>query len=248
MLSPPGLSTNSPNLSKAAAMLLHIREVLTPAELREARRILDNAPWGDGRVTAGVQSAQAKNNQQLPQDGPETRTLQQIVLSGLNRHAIFFSAALPKRVFPPLFNRYGGAANAFGNHVDNAVRFVPGTQAERVRTDVSCTLFLAEPDEYDGGELVVEDTYGAQRVKFAAGDMVLYPGTSVHRVEPVTRGFRLASFFWIESMVRSDEQRRLLFEMDAHLMRLRSTVGETEPAVIGLTGTYHNLLRMWADT
>jgi PKHD-type hydroxylase len=229
-------------------MLLHIREVLTPAELREARRILDNAPWGDGRVTAGVQSAQAKNNQQLPQDAPETRTLQQIVLSGLNRHAIFFSAALPKRVFPPLFNRYGGAANAFGNHVDNAVRFVPGTQAERVRTDVSCTLFLAEPDEYDGGELVVEDTYGAQRVKLAAGDMVLYPGTSVHRVEPVTRGFRLASFFWIESMVRSDEQRRLLFEMDAHLMRLRSTVGETEPGVIGLTGTYHNLLRMWADT
>lgn len=229
-------------------MLIQIRQVLTAAELREARRILDKAPWGDGRVTAGVQSAQAKNNQQLPQDGPETRALQQIVLGGLNRHATFFSAALPKRVFPPLFNRYGGAANAFGNHVDNAVRFVPGTQAERVRTDVSCTLFFAEPDEYDGGELVVEDTFGAQRIKLAAGDMVLYPGTSVHRVEPVTRGFRLASFFWIESMVRSDERRRLLFEMDAHLMQLRSTVGETDPAVIGLTGTYHNLLRMWADT
>jgi len=229
-------------------MLIQIRQVLTAAELREARRILDNAPWGDGRVTAGVQSAQAKNNEQLPQDGAQTRALQQIVLTGLNRHATFFSAALPKRVFPPLFNRYGGAANAFGNHVDNAVRFVPGTQAERVRTDVSCTLFLAEPAEYDGGELVVEDTYGSQRIKLAAGDMVLYPGTSVHRVEPVTRGFRLASFFWLESMVRSDEQRRLLFEMDAHLMRLRSTVGETEPGVIGLTGTYHNLLRMWADT
>lgn len=229
-------------------MLIQIRQVLTAAELREARRILDKAPWGDGRVTAGVQSAQAKNNQQLPQDGPETRALQQIVLGGLNRHATFFSAALPKRVFPPLFNRYGGAANAFGNHVDNAVRFVPGTQAERVRTDVSCTLFFAEPDEYDGGELVVEDTFGAQRIKLAAGDMVLYPGTSVHRVEPVTRGVRLASFFWIESMVRSDERRRLLFEMDAHLMQLRSTVGETDPAVIGLTGTYHNLLRMWADT
>jgi len=229
-------------------MLIQIRQVLTAAELSDARRILDKAPWGDGRVTAGVQSAQAKNNQQLPQDSPETQALQQIVLGGLNRHATFFSAALPKRVFPPLFNRYGGAANAFGNHVDNAVRFVPGTQAERVRTDVSCTLFLAEPGEYDGGELVVEDTYGAQRIKLAAGDMVLYPGTSVHRVEPVTRGHRLASFFWIESMVRSDEQRRLLFEMDAHLMRLRSTVGETEPGVIGLTGTYHNLLRMWADT
>jgi len=229
-------------------MLIQIRQVLTDAELREARRILDKASWGDGRATAGVQSAQAKNNEQLPQDGPETRALQQIVLGGLNRHATFFSAALPKRVFPPLFNRYGGDANAFGNHVDNAVRFVPGTQVERVRTDVSCTLFLAEPGEYDGGELVVEDTYGAQRIKLAAGDMVLYPGTSVHRVEPVTRGFRLASFFWIESMVRSDEQRRLLFDMDAHLMRLRSTVGETDPAVIGLTGTYHNLLRMWADT
>jgi len=237
-----------PPTSKAAAMLLHIREVLTPAELREARTILDKAPWGDGRVTAGVQSAQAKNNEQLPQDGAETRALQQIVLGGLNRHATFFSAALPKRVFPPLFNRYGGAANAFGNHVDNAVRFVPGAHGQRVRTDISCTLFLAEPDEYGGGELVIEDTYGAQRVKLAAGDMVLYPGTSVHRVEPVTRGFRLASFFWIESMVRSDEQRRLLFDMDAHLMRLRSTVGETEPGVIGLTGTYHNLLRMWADT
>ena len=229
-------------------MLIQIRQVLTAAELREARRILDQAPWGDGRVTAGVQSAQAKNNEQLPQDSPETRALQQIVLGGLNRHVTFFSAALPKRVFPPLFNRYGGAANAFGNHVDNAVRFVPGAQGQRVRTDISCTLFLAEPDEYDGGELVIEDTYGAQRVKLAAGDMVLYPGTSVHRVEPVTRGFRLASFFWIESMVRSDEQRRLLFEMDAHLMRLRSTVGETEAGVIGLTGTYHNLLRMWADT
>lgn len=229
-------------------MLLHIREVLTPAELREARAILDKAPWGDGRVTAGVQSAQAKNNEQLPQDGAETRALQQIVLGGLNRHPTFFSAALPKRVFPPLFNRYGGAANAFGNHVDNAVRFVPGAQGQRVRTDISCTLFLAEPDEYGGGELVIEDTFGAQRVKLAAGDMVLYPGTSVHRVEPVTRGLRLASFFWIESMVRSDEQRRLLFDMDAHLMRLRSTVGETEPGVIGLTGTYHNLLRMWADS
>jgi len=229
-------------------MLLHIREVLTPAELREARTILDKAPWGDGRVTAGVQSAQMKNNEQLPQDGAETKALQRIVLGGLNRHATFFSAALPKRVFPPLFNRYGGASNSFGDHVDNAVRFIPGTAGERVRTDVSCTLFLSDPDAYDGGELAVDDTFGAQRIKLPAGDMVLYPGTSVHRVEPVTRGFRTASFFWIASMVRSDEQRRLLFEMDAHLMRLRSTVGETEPGVIGLTGTYHNLLRMWADT
>ncbi len=229
-------------------MLQHIRQVLTADELCQAREILARAPWGDGRVTAGEQSALAKNNEQLPQDEPDTRALQEIVLRGLNRHAIFFSAALPKRVFPPLFNRYGGAANAFGDHVDNAVRFIPGTQGERVRTDVSCTLFLAEPEEYDGGELVIADTYGTQRVKLPAGDMVLYPGTSVHRVEPVTRGYRFASFFWIESMVRSDEQRRLLFDMDQHLMSLRTRFGEADPAVIGLTGTYHNLLRGWADT
>jgi PKHD-type hydroxylase len=228
-------------------MLLHVREVLNAAELREARTLLARAAWGDGRVTAGVQSAQAKNNEQLPQDAAETRALQQIVLGGLNRHAVFFSAALPKRVFPPLFNRYGGASNSFGDHVDNAIRFLPGGQGDRLRTDVSCTLFLADPDEYDGGELTVEDTFGAQRIKLPAGDMVLYPGTSVHRVEPVTRGFRVASFFWLESMVRSDEQRRLLFDMDSHLMRLRASVGETDPAVIGLTGTYHNLLRLWAD-
>ena len=228
-------------------MLLHVKEVLNADELREARAILTTATWGDGRVTAGVQSAQMKNNEQLPQDGPETKALQRIVLGGLNRHAVFFSAALPKRVFPPLFNRYGGANNSFGNHVDNAVRFIPGSQGERVRTDVSCTLFLADPDEYDGGELTVDDTFGSQRIKLPAGDMVLYPGTSVHRVEPVKRGFRVASFFWLESMVRSDEKRRLLFDMDAHLMRLRTTVGETDPAVIGLTGTYHNLLRLWAE-
>jgi PKHD-type hydroxylase len=150
-------------------------------------------------------------------------------------------------VFPPLFNRYGGQANSFGNHVDNAIRFVPGARHERVRTDISCTLFLAEPEEYDGGELVIQDTFGEQSVKLEAGDMVLYPGTSVHRVEPVTRGYRLASFFWVESMVRSDEQRRLLFELDAQLMELRGQHGEGGAAV-ALTGTYHNLLRMWADT
>ena len=228
-------------------MLLHVKQVLIADELREARVLLARATWGDGRTTAGVQSAQTKNNEQLPQDGAPTKALQNIVLGGLNRHAVFFSAALPKRVFPPLFNRYGGAFNSFGNHVDNAVRFIPGTLGERVRTDVSCTLFLSEPDEYDGGELTVEDTFGAQRIKLAAGDMVLYPGTSVHRVEPVTRGCRLASFFWLESMVRSDEQRRLLFDMDSYLMQLRESAGEADPAVIGLTGTYHNLLRMWAD-
>jgi PKHD-type hydroxylase len=228
-------------------MLIHVDAVLTREELAQARTILDRADWGDGRVTAGAQSALAKNNQQLAQGGADSRALQGIVLAGLNRHPRFFSAALPKRVFPPLFNRYGGTTNAFGNHVDNAIRYAPGG-GERVRTDLSCTLFLAEPDSYDGGELVVEDTYGAQRIKLAAGDMLLYPGTSVHRVEPVTRGWRLASFFWVESMVRSDEQRRLLFEMDQHLMALREKVGDSDPAVIGLTGSYHNLLRLWADT
>jgi PKHD-type hydroxylase len=228
-------------------MLLHVRQVLTAEELASARAMLADAPWGDGRATAGVQSAQMKNNEQLPQDAEVARALQQLVMAALNRHDQFFTAALPRRVFPPLFNRYGGAANAFGNHVDNAVRFVPGGRGERVRTDISCTLFLSDPDEYDGGELQVEDTYGAQAVKLPAGDMLLYPGTSVHRVEPVTRGFRVASFFWVESMVRSDEQRRLLYDMDMHLMHLRASVGETDPAVIGLTGTYHNLLRLWAD-
>ena len=228
-------------------MLLHVREVFNADELREARAIVARATWGEGRATAGVQSAQAKNNEQLPRDSSATKALQQLVLGGLNRHARFFSAALPKRVFPPLFKRYGGTANAFGNHVDNAVRFIPGSQGDRVRTDVSCTLFLNEPADYEGGELAVEATFGSQRIKLPAGDMVLYSGTSVHRVEPVTRGFRIARFFWTESMVRSDEARRLLFEMDAHLMRLRSSIGEADPAVIGLTGTYHNLLRMRAD-
>lgn len=229
-------------------MLLHVREVLNAAELQEARAILARAEWIDGRRTAGVQSAQVKNNQQLPQDGEATRALQRLVMAGLNRNMVFFSAALPKRVFPPMFNRYGGTANTFGSHVDNAIRFIPGTQGERVRTDISCTLFLAGPDEYDGGELVVEDIFGEHAVKLPAGDMVLYPGTSVHHVRPVTRGHRLASFFWLESMVRSDEQRRLLYDMDLHLMRLRQTVGETDSAVVGLTGTYHNLLRQWADS
>ena len=228
-------------------MLLHVRDILNAAELQEARAILARAEWIDGRKTAGVQSAQVKNNEQLPQDSEAARTLQRLVMAGLNRSMAFFTAALPKRIYPPLFNRYGGAANAFGSHVDNAIRFIPGTQGERVRTDISCTLFLARPDEYDGGELVVEDTFGEHAVKLPAGDMVLYPGTSVHHVRPVTRGHRLASFFWLESMVRSDEQRRLLYDMDLHLMRLRQTVGETDPAVVGLTGTYHNLLRLWAD-
>lgn len=227
-------------------MLLRIPNALTQDEVLHARAVLAKAPWGDGRVTAGTQSALAKNNQQLPEDSEETRALQQLLLRGLDRQTTFFSAVLPKHISPPMFNRYGGATNNFGNHVDNAVRFLRNG-AGRVRTDVSCTIFLSDPDSYDGGELVIEDTFGEQRVKLPAGDMVIYPGTSVHRVEPVSRGYRLASFFWIQSMVRGDEQRRLLFDMDKHLIDIRTRMGETDPASIGLTSTYHNLLRMWAD-
>ncbi|MEO8297977.1 MAG: Fe2+-dependent dioxygenase [Burkholderiales bacterium] len=227
-------------------MLLKIARILSPDAVREARGLLAQAPWQDGRATAGTQAVQVKNNEQLAPGSEPLRALQALVLQALEKHPIFFSAALPKRVLPPLFNRYGGERNTYGNHVDQAVRFVPGS-GQRVRTDISCTLFFCEPEEYEGGELVVQDTFGEQRVKLAAGDMVLYPGTSVHRVEPVTAGERLASFFWIESMVRSDEQRRLLYEMDMSLMRLRDERGDSE-ATVQLTGTYHNLLRMWADT
>ena len=232
-------------------MLIRIPAVLDAAALAQARRLLADAPWTDGAVTAGAQALTVKNNEQLPVGSEVAQALQGLILSALDRHPLFFSATLPKRVFPPMFNRYGGRTNTYGAHVDNAVRYVPargGLPPERVRTDISCTLFLADPADYDGGELVIDDTYGEQRVKLAAGDMVVYPGTSVHRVEPVTRGHRVASFFWVESMVRSDEQRRLLHDMDRHLMHLRSTVGETDAGVVGLTGTYHNLLRLWADT
>ena len=227
-------------------MLLHVRQVLDADELRQVRALLADAPWTDGRLTAGEQSAQAKHNQQLPETAAAAQAAQALVMRGLQRHPLFFSAALPKQLSPPLFNRYGGAANQFGNHVDGAVRYLRDG-AGRVRTDLSCTLFLADPDGYDGGELVVEDTYGSQRVKLPAGDLVLYPGTSVHRVDPVTRGHRLAAYFWVQSMVRSDEQRRLLLDMDQHLMSLRTRHGEADAAVVGLTGTYHNLLRMWLD-
>ena len=227
-------------------MLLHIPQVLGASALRKLRETLAQADWVDGRVTAGQQSAGVKRNEQLARDSTASPALQAMVLGALERHPTFFSAALPKRVFPPLFNRYGGAANQFGNHVDQAVRYAADSGA-RVRTDLSCTLFLSDPGEYDGGELVVEHSFGGERVKLPAGDLLLYPGSSVHRVEPVTRGHRLASFFWIESMVRRDDQRQLLFGMDRALMRLRDAHGETAEAV-DLTGTYHNLLRMWADT
>ena len=227
-------------------MLLQIPQVLDAGALRQARELLAAAAWVDGRNTAGPQAAQAKRNQQLDPATPAAQALRALVLQALDGHPLFFSAALPKRVLPPQFNRYEGDANHYGDHVDQAIRY-GGEPGQRVRTDLSCTLFLSDPADYDGGELVIEHSFGQQRVKLAAGDLVLYPGTSVHRVEPVTRGARLASFFWIESMVRRDDQRQLLFDMDMALMRLRGTHGES-PETVRLTGTYHNLLRMWADS
>ena len=226
-------------------MLLHVPGVLSRDAVDRCRAIVSAAEWVDGRITAGTQSEQVKNNQQLAEDSEAARSARAIVLAGLERSALFFTAALPRRIFPPLFNRYAGAANAFGDHVDNAVRTVAATGA-RVRTDLSATLFLADPAEYDGGELVIADTFGEQRVKLPAGDLVLYPSSSVHRVEPVTRGARIASFFWVESMVRETGRRRLLFELDMAILGLRESVGDTPP-VVRLTGCYHNLLRMWAD-
>ncbi len=227
-------------------MLLHIPDILNAKELRRARELLASAAWDDGRQSAGLQAAQVKNNQQLPHDCEAAREIRTLVLRGLDRSLAFFSAALPKKVFTPRINRYGGGSNHYGRHIDNAIRALPDS-GQRVRTDISCTVFLAEPDEYEGGELCISDTFADQAVKLPAGHMVLYPGTSLHEVRPVTRGQRLACFFWIESMVRSDEQRRLLYELDMNLLRLRQQHGETAETT-ALTGTYHNLLRMWSDT
>jgi PKHD-type hydroxylase len=225
-------------------MLLHIPNVLSRDQATEFRRLLDAAEWIDGRVTAGHQSAKAKDNEQLPEDAPLAKQLGQAILAALERHPLFISAALPAKIFPPLFNRYSGG-QAFGVHVDNAIRQIRGT-AHRIRTDISATLFLSAPEEYDGGELVVEDTYGTQKVKLPAGDMVLYPATSLHRVQAVTRGARVASFFWIQSMVRDDGQRTLLFDLDTSIQRIAADHPQ-HPSVVQLTGVYHNLLRQWAE-
>ncbi len=227
-------------------MLLTIEGVLAPEEIAQAHKLLQGVAWEDGRPGAGEQARQVKNNQQLPHDSAPARAIREMVLQGLERQPKFFSATLPKRIFPPRLNRYGGASNAYGNHIDGAVRYLPDT-GQRVRTDVSCTLFLNDPQDYDGGELCLADTYGEQTVKLPAGDLVIYPGNSLHQVKPVTRGYRLACFFWIESMVRSDEQRRLLYELDMNLLAIRQQRGESEETT-ALTGVYHNLLRMWADT
>jgi len=225
-------------------MLIDIPDVLTADQVATARQMLDQAEWVDGRVTAGHQSSRTKHNLQLPEDHPVARQLGDVILAALQRNPLFIAAALPLRVFPPLFNRYEGGGS-FGNHVDNAIRQVTGTP-HRIRTDLSATLFLASPDEYDGGELLIEDTYGVHSVKLQAGHLVLYPSTSLHSVRPVTRGARIASFFWIQSMIRDDGDRTLLFDLDVAIQRLNADTPGSAPAV-QLTGVYHNLLRRWAE-
>lgn len=225
-------------------MMLHIPEVLSREQVAEFRRLLDEADWADGRATVGEQGAQVKRNRQLPVDGTLAKQLGEVVLRALYAHPLFVSAALPLRTVPPLFNCYEGGEH-YGLHVDGAIRGVHGSHLS-LRTDLSSTLFLCDPDEYEGGELVVVDTYGSHEVKLPAGDLILYPSTSLHKVEPVTRGARICSFFWTQSMVRDDARRSMLFELDQTLQRLRSRVGDNEET-LALTGHYHNLLRMWAE-
>ncbi|HVU24732.1 MAG TPA: Fe2+-dependent dioxygenase [Opitutus sp.] len=225
-------------------MLISIPDILPPAQLAETRALLESADWVDGRATAGHQGARVKDNQQLPADHPVARQVGESILRALGRNQLFISAALPLHILPPMFNRYAGGQQ-FGTHVDGSVRQLPGTN-QRLRTDVSCTLFFAGPEEYDGGELVVEDTYGTKSVKLPAGHLILYPSTSLHHVTPVTRGARLCSFFWLQSMIRDDAKRTLLFDMDVAIQRL----GAEQPghaSVVQLTGVYHNLIRQWAE-
>ncbi|HTD03373.1 Fe2+-dependent dioxygenase [Undibacterium sp.] len=225
-------------------MMLHIPEILTREQVAGIRRRLERSDWVDGRATVGAQGAQVKQNRQLPETSELGLELGGTILAALARSPLFFAAALPSRTMPPLFNSYAGGEH-YGLHVDGSVRKVPGS-ALSLRTDVSSTLFLSDPEEYDGGELVVVDTYGTHEVKLPAGDLILYPSTSLHRVEPVTRGTRVCSFFWTQSMVRDDWQRSMLFELDQNIQKLRARVGDCEE-VVGLTGHYHNLLRQWAD-
>jgi PKHD-type hydroxylase len=225
-------------------MLIHIPEVLTKQQVTEFRARLKQADWVDGKATVGVQGAQVKKNRQLPVDGLVACELGEIILKALYANPVFMSAALPLRIVPPLFNAYAGGEH-YGFHVDGAIRLVPGSNLS-LRTDVSSTLFLSEPDEYEGGELTVQDTYGSHEVKLPAGDLILYPSTSLHQVETVTHGERVCSFFWIQSMVRDDWQRNLLYELDCNIQSLRQKVGDSEE-IVGLTGHYHNLLRQWVQ-
>lgn len=225
-------------------MLLAIPNVLTPAQVADARRALESADWIHGRATAGHQGARVKDNEQLPAEHPIALQVGRTILQALHASPLFLSAALPLHILPPMFNRYSGG-QTFGTHVDGSIRIIPGT-GQRIRTDLSITLFFANPDEYDGGELVIEDTYGAKSVKLPAGHAILYPSTSLHHVTPVTRGTRLCSFFWLQSMIRDDARRALLFDMDVAIQRLGAE-NATHPSVVSLTGVYHNLLRQWAE-
>ncbi|HLH36210.1 MAG TPA: Fe2+-dependent dioxygenase [Alloacidobacterium sp.] len=225
-------------------MLITIPDVLTSEELTQARAILDAAEWVDGKLTAGYQAQAVKENLQLPESHPAAVKLGEMVLAALARSPLFMSAALPLKVFPPMFNRYTGGGH-FGTHVDTAIRSLAST-GQRIRTDVSATLFLTAPDRYDGGELIVEDTYGMHSVKLPAGHMVLYPATSLHHVTPVTRGERVSSFFWIQSMIRADGDRTLLYDLDTAIQRLAKE-SHRNPIGVQLTGVYHNLLRRWAE-
>ena len=225
-------------------MLLHIPAVLTPDELKHARALLLAAPWHDGRATAGQQAVSVKHNLQLAPESDAARELAALARQALFRHPLYMSAALPQTLMTPMFNCYQGGMT-YGNHVDNAIRRDP-LSGQSIRTDVSCTLFFSDPEEYEGGELVVEDTYGAHSVRLPAGDAILYPSTSLHRVEPVTAGARLASFMWTQSMVRSDSRRAMLFDIDMAILQLRQKVGDCAE-VMSLTATYHNLLREWAE-
>ena len=225
--------------------MIQIPDVLTADEVAHCRAVLDAADWIDGNATSGFQAAIAKNNRQLPQDGAAAREVGAIITQALQANPLFVSAALPRAILPPLFNRYG-VGMGFGDHVDNAIRRDPSTGLP-LRTDLSATLFLTDPDDYDGGELVVEDAFGSHIVKLPAGGLILYPASSLHHVTPVTRGVRTASFFWIQSLVRDDAKRGLLLDMDVAIQRLSGVAGPTDPSVLSLTGTYHNLLRMWAE-
>lgn len=225
-------------------MLIQIPDVLTKAQVAECRKVTDDAKWIDGRGTAGPLAAAVKANLQLPENSPEARRLGEMVLEGLFRSPLFVSFSLPQRILPPMFNRYG-EGQFFGSHIDSSIRALPG--GARMRTDLSITVFLAEPDEYDGGELVIEDSYGSHQVKLGAGSAVIYPATSLHHVKPVTRGFRVASFFWIQSMVRDERARILLYELDQTIQRLTGDLGIENAEVVRLTGIYHNLIRYWAE-
>ena len=229
-----------------ACVLVHVADVLDANELAHCRQRLAHASWKDGKRTAGYQSAQVKHNGQLAEDDALAIELGELILAALARNTTFFAAALPRTIYPPLFNRYSGGEH-FGLHVDNAIRYDRRQQpALPIRTDLSATLFFADPEEYEGGELVIEDSYGTHSVKLPAGDLVLYPGSSLHKVTPVVRGARIASFFWLQSLVRSDEQRRQLFELDVAIQALTARVPGA-PELVSLTGVYHNLLRAWAD-